>query len=93
MSLNERPGNLQCFLDRLGANVGMFGMHFAPLNCRMLFQDRNDLKPNLVPTGEEWDVVSRFGYLGSCISRHSRMPDGVSSRLQKALFVLILRHM
>lgn len=60
----------------------MFGLRFVPSKCKMLFRDCVGSNSNRVVTGERVSEVSRFGYLGSCISLGGPISEEVSSHLQ-----------
>lgn len=60
MLLGKNPCKLQVFHDRVDENVGMRDRRFAPWKCKMLLQDWNGWKPNLVLVGDELDTVGRF---------------------------------
>lgn len=51
---------MQVFLDRLNDSLSTFGMRFTPSERKMLLQDWNGLKPNLVLGGEDRGGVDKF---------------------------------
>ena len=62
----------------------MFGMRFAPLNCKMMLQDWVRVTPNLSIKGQFIERVDKFTYLGSCITPDGSIAKELSSRTQKA---------
>lgn len=72
----------QVYFDRVNNSLGVLGTRFESLKSKMLLQDWNNSKPNLVIVWEQLDSVDGFGYLDSCISRCGLILDEVTSRMQ-----------
>lgn len=71
MLLNEYQSNSQVLRNRLTK----LGCVFPPSNCKILFQEWSDFKPNLVLVGSKLDEVDRISYLGGCISPSGCISD------------------
>lgn len=61
----------------------MFGMRFAPANCKLMLPDLIGPKPRVVLVRERLDELNKFSYLGVCTSPSGRILGEVSSRIQK----------
>ena len=82
--LSEDPGSLQDLLYSLDKSAAMFGMRFAPPNCKMLLQDWVGVILNLSIKGQFIERVNKFIYLGSCITSDGSIAEELSSRIKKA---------
>ena len=77
--LIEDPGGLQDLLCSLSKSAAMFGMRFAPPNCKMMLQVW--VTPNLSIEGQLIKRVDKFTYFGSCITPDASTPEELSSRI------------
>lgn len=67
MLLTEKSGKLQFPFSSLNDGVGTLDILFIPPKCKALFPGWNGLKPNIVLTRMDLDVVDKFCYLDSSI--------------------------
>ena len=77
----------QSVMDKLTEVIPSFGMHFAPLKCKVMLQVLIDLNTPLPLQGEILEVVDRFTYLEVVLAliavyqmklmRESRKPESL----------------
>ena len=82
--LGDNPQVVQTALNRLAIEASRFGMFFAPTKSKVLLQDWQDPVPALTINGEQLEIVSKFVYLGSCISAGGSVEDEITLRIAKA---------
>lgn len=68
MVLGIDSSKFHVFLNRLGDGGSMFGIRFAPLRCKMLFQDWLSSEPNLVLARQNLDAVDKLLFVCSLLS-------------------------
>lgn len=83
--LTEDTSKCQIFLACLNDSVNRLAMRFALQKCKMLLHDWLCCKLNLVILGGDMGEAHMFNCLNEYISLNGRMPEGISSRIQKAL--------
>lgn len=74
--LSEKTVGYKFFFGPLNDTVGMFGMHFAFLEYKMLLHGWIGSKLNLVLVREQLGKADRFNYFGSCILAGGRISEG-----------------
>ncbi|KER19540.1 hypothetical protein T265_11717 [Opisthorchis viverrini] len=90
----EEEKKAQVFLDELSKVIPSFGMHFAPIKCKVMLVDVQSLNMSFTIQGEALEVVEHFTYLGSCISSDCSVTDEVNARVCKARAAFAdLRHL
>ena len=82
--LREDPGSLPNLLCSLHKFAAMFGMRFAPSECKMVLQDWVEVTPNLSIRGKVIERMDKFTFLGSYVTPDDSIAEELSSRIQKA---------
>ena len=82
--LFDTAESAQFILNRLARAVIPFGMCFASSKFKVMYENWDSPEPPLTLNGVRLDVVDRFSYLGSYLSKGGSIGSEINARISKA---------